>query len=136
MSRLLAGARLRHLREDRGLSQADLARLLEISPSYLNQIERDRRPLTVPVLLRLTETFGVDPDFFSTQDTARLIAELRETLLDEALDVRISAGEISELATNMPSVARALVSLRRRYRDTVERTPALVGQAEGGAPET
>jgi predicted transcriptional regulator/transcriptional regulator with XRE-family HTH domain len=136
MKQVLAGARLRHLREDRGLSQADLARLLEISPSYLNQIERDRRPLTVPVLLRLTEAFGVDPDFFSTQDTARLIAELRETLLDEALDVRISAGEISELATNMPSVARALVSLRRRYRDTVERTTALVGQAEGGAPET
>jgi len=135
MTRLLAGARLRHLREDRGLSQADLARLLEISPSYLNQLERDRRPLTVPVLLRLTEAFGVDPDFFSPQDTARLIAELREALLDEALGVPVSAGEISELATTMPSVARALVALRRRYRDTVERTSALVGQEPGGADE-
>jgi XRE family transcriptional regulator, fatty acid utilization regulator len=125
-SALHAGSRLRHLREDRGLSQAELARELDISPSYLNQLERDRRPLTVPVLLRLSEAFGVDAAFFSAQDTSRLIAELREALLDEAVDVRVSAGEIAELATNQPSVARALIELRRRYRDTVEHTSALL----------
>jgi predicted transcriptional regulator/transcriptional regulator with XRE-family HTH domain len=124
---VLAGSRMRHLREDRGLSQAELARLLEISPSYLNQIERDRRPLTVAVLLKVAESFGVDPEFFSTQDTARLIAELREALLDEAIDVGVSDSEITELATNQPSIARALITLRRRYRDTVERTTALIG---------
>jgi XRE family transcriptional regulator, fatty acid utilization regulator len=123
---VLAGSRLRHLREDRGLNQAELARQLEISPSYLNQIERDRRPLTVAVLLKLAESFGVDPEFFSTQDTARLIAELREVLLDEAIDVHVSASEITDLATNQPSIARALITLRRRYRDTVEHTAALI----------
>jgi XRE family transcriptional regulator, fatty acid utilization regulator len=124
---VLAGSRLRHLREDRGLNQAELARLLEISPSYLNQIERDRRPLTVGVLLKLAESFGVDPEFFSTQDTTRLIAEVREALLDEAIDVQVSASEITDLATNQPSIARALITLRRRYRDTVEHTAALIG---------
>jgi predicted transcriptional regulator/plasmid maintenance system antidote protein VapI len=127
MSTVLAGARLRHLREDRGLSQAELARRLEISPSYLNQIERNRRPLTVAVLLRLTEAFGVDAEFFSAQDSSRLIAELREALADEAVAVRVSTTEIAELATNQPSVARALIELRRRYRDTVAHTSALVG---------
>ena len=34
----------------RQFSQAALAQMLEISPSYLNQIEHDVRPLTVPVL--------------------------------------------------------------------------------------
>lgn len=126
-SGLLVGSRLRGLREDRGLSQAELARQLEISPSYLNQLERDRRPLTTPVLLRLTEAFGVDAAFFSTQDTSRLIAELREALLDEAVDVTVSATEIAQLASSQPSVARALVALRRRYRDTVAQTSALVG---------
>ncbi len=127
MSGSLAGARLRHLREDRGLSQAELARRLQISPSYLNQLERNRRPLTVPVLLRLSEAFGVDAGFFSAQDSSRLIAELREALADEAIAVRVSASEIAELAVNQPSVARALIALRRRYRDTVAHTSALVG---------
>lgn len=124
---VVAGSRLRHLREERGLSQAELARRLEISPSYLNQLERDRRPLTVPVLLRVTEAFGVDAAFFSTQDTSRLIAELRETLLDEAVGVQVPAAEIAELASSQPSVARALIELRRRYRDTIAHTAALVG---------
>jgi hypothetical protein len=127
MSSMLVGARLRHLREDRGLSQAELARRLEISPSYLNQLERERRPLTVPVLLRLTEAFGVDAGFFSAQDSSRLIAELREALADEAVAVRVSTREIAELASNQPSVARALIELRRRYRDTVAHTSALIG---------
>ncbi|MGW3689685.1 helix-turn-helix transcriptional regulator, partial [Streptomyces sp. NPDC005125] len=72
MSKTYAGARLRRLREERRMSQAELARVLGISPSYLNQMEHDSRPLTVPVLLRLTEAFGVDPDFFSERDTSRL----------------------------------------------------------------
>ncbi len=50
---MFIGPQLRRAREERGLTQAALARDLGISPSYLNQIERNQRPLTVPVLLRL-----------------------------------------------------------------------------------
>ncbi|WP_373926393.1 helix-turn-helix domain-containing protein, partial [Enterobacter hormaechei] len=39
------GLRLLRLREQRGYSQADLARALGLSASYLNQIERNKRPL-------------------------------------------------------------------------------------------
>ena len=60
-------------------SQAALAQMLEISPSYLNQIEHDVRPLTVAVLLRITEVFGVDATFFASQDDTRLVAELRDS---------------------------------------------------------
>lgn len=38
------GLRLLKLREQRGYSQADLARALGLSASYLNQIERNKRP--------------------------------------------------------------------------------------------
>ncbi|SCE60422.1 hypothetical protein GA0115253_108451, partial [Streptomyces sp. Termitarium-T10T-6] len=92
VSKTYAGARLRRLREERGLSQAELARMLAISPSYLNQMEHDSRPLTVPVLLRLTEAFGVDPGFFSERDTARVLADLREALADEVGAARVSAA--------------------------------------------
>ena len=55
MSKTFVGARLRQLRTDRGMSQVALAQSLEISASYLNQIEHDVRPLTVPVLQRSGE---------------------------------------------------------------------------------
>ncbi|PXY25342.1 Cro/Cl family transcriptional regulator [Prauserella coralliicola] len=126
MDKTFAGAKLRHLRESRSMSQADLARLLEISPSYLNQIEHNTRPLTVPVLLRITEAFGVDTEFFANNDTARLVADAREALLDEAIGLEASTSELNELATNLPAIAQALVKLHRSYRNAVETTAALV----------
>ncbi len=57
MKKMYAGARLRRLREERNLSQSALAKALELSPSYVNQLENDQRPLTVPVLLKLNAEF-------------------------------------------------------------------------------
>ncbi|WP_028662227.1 short-chain fatty acyl-CoA regulator family protein [Saccharomonospora iraqiensis] len=136
MDKTFAGARLRHLRESRSMSQADLARLLDISPSYLNQIEHNSRPLTVPVLLRITETFGVDAEFFADNDTSRIVADVREALMDESIGADVSRGEINDLAKNLPSVAEALVKLHRSYRNAVESTAALVtedGQGSHGS---
>ena len=48
--KMFMGARLRRLREDRGLTQAALASALGLSPSYLNQLENNQRPLTVSLL--------------------------------------------------------------------------------------
>ncbi|MFD9417292.1 transcriptional regulator, partial [Streptomyces goshikiensis] len=120
MSKTYAGARLRRLREERRLSQADLARMLAISPSYLNQMEHDSRPLTVPVLLRLTEAFGVDPGFFSERNTSRLVADLREALAGEVAAARVSASDLAELASRMPAVAQVLLDLGRRGQQLAE----------------
>ncbi|MEV5240742.1 short-chain fatty acyl-CoA regulator family protein [Streptomyces cinnamoneus] len=130
MSKTYAGTRLRRLREERRLSQAELARLLAISPSYLNQMEHDSRPLTVPVLLRLTEAFGVDPGFFSEADTTRVLADLREALADEIAAAEVSASDLSELASRLPSVAAVLLGLGRRNQALTER---LAEAAEGRA---
>ncbi|WP_371640500.1 short-chain fatty acyl-CoA regulator family protein [Streptomyces virginiae] len=121
MSKTYAGARLRRLREERRMTQADLARVLAISPSYLNQMEHDSRPLTVPVLLRLTEAFGVDPGFFSERDTSRLVADLREALANEVAEARVSPSDLAELATRMPAVASVLLDLGRRSQLLAER---------------
>ncbi|WP_374772344.1 short-chain fatty acyl-CoA regulator family protein [Streptomyces sp. NBC_01310] len=121
MSKTYAGARLRRLREERRMTQADLARVLAISPSYLNQMEHDSRPLTVPVLLRLTEAFGVDPGFFSERDTSRMVADLREALAKEVAEARVSPSDLAELATRMPAVASVLLDLGRRGQLLAER---------------
>src|SRR5699024_11295299 len=106
MSKTYVGSRLRQLRSEKGLSQVALARSLEISASYLNQIENDVRPLTVSVLLRITEVFGVDPTFFAPHDNTRLIAEVREVLLEEQLDSDPHAAEIAKLVADHTELAQ------------------------------
>jgi XRE family transcriptional regulator, fatty acid utilization regulator len=124
MAKAYVGARLRQLRTERGLSQISLAEKLEISASYLNQIEHDVRPLTVPVLLRISEVFGVDASFFSSQDDTRLIAELREVVMDQELGIEADAQEIADMVSAHPSLARALVNMHRRYRNTTAQLAA------------
>ena len=61
---MFSGARLRRLRNERGLSQAALARTLNLSTSYVNQLENDQRPITVPVLVALAERFDLPSNYF------------------------------------------------------------------------
>ena len=124
VAKTFVGSRVRQLRSERGFSQAALAQMLEISPSYLNQIEHDVRPLTVAVLLRITEVFGVDATFFASQDDTRLVAELREVTMDRDLDIDVDPAEIADIVNAHPTLARAMVNLHRRYRITTTQLAA------------
>ncbi|SMB31539.1 conserved protein of unknown function [Sterolibacterium denitrificans] len=126
MKKAFMGVRLKRLREERGLTQIALARALELSPSYLNQLEKNQRPLTVPVLLKLNAVFGVNVQLFSEDDEARLITDLRELFETQSGHERVSLAEIRELAANMPAVARSLLKLARSQRANQEREEALV----------
>ncbi len=121
--KMFVGAQVRRAREQRGLTQAALARLISISPSYLNQIERDQRPLTVPVLLRLNEAVGFDAHALSEDEGARLVAALNAALTDPAagVDETVPATEIRELVSGFPALARAIVVLHRRASDARRR---------------
>lgn len=126
MRKAFMGVRLRRLREERGLKQVELARALDISPSYLNQLEQNQRPLTVPVLLRLNATFGIDVQLFSEDEEARLITDIRDAAADGG--ETISVAELRELAANMPAVGRTLVALHKRFREAVERGDAMAAE--------
>ncbi|RNE48983.1 acetate metabolism transcriptional regulator RamB [Corynebacterium alimapuense] len=118
MGKTYVGSRLRQLRRERDLSQASLASTLGLSASYVNQIEHDVRPLTVPVLLRITEAFGVDATFFSRDDDSRLLAEIQDVVLDKELCPNpVELQELSELVYNHPAIARTMVDMHRRYRN-------------------
>lgn len=132
MKKTFMGVRLRRLREERGMTQIALARALDLSASYLNQLEQNQRPLTVPVLLKINAVFGVDVQRFSDDDEARLITGLREVLADlpaglggEGAGEAVSLAEIRELAAGMPAVARTLLALHQRHRQALERLAAL-----------
>jgi len=55
--------RLRALRNERGLSQFQLALELELGSGYISEIEQKRRMVSVEVLVRMAEFFNTTPDF-------------------------------------------------------------------------
>lgn len=124
MKKAFMGVRLKRLREERKLTQQALADALGISLSYLNQIENNQRPLTVPVLLKLNAAFGMDVQLFSDNDDARLIGELREALADPTVGENIALADLRELASNMPALARAFISQSRRLKQASEQAAA------------
>ena len=54
------GPRLRRLRVEHGQTQAQMARALGISTSYVNLLEKNERPVSVPVMLKLFELYGIE----------------------------------------------------------------------------
>ncbi|MDR2678513.1 MAG: short-chain fatty acyl-CoA regulator family protein, partial [Zoogloeaceae bacterium] len=138
MRKSFMGVRLKRFREERGLTQIALARALELSPSYLNQLEQNQRPLSVAVLLKLNAVFGVDVQRFSEDDEVRLLSGLRELFSETLAEEAVSRAEMEELAANMPGVARMLIRLGQRQREIQEREEALASQLGperlGGTP--
>ena len=58
--KLFLGARLKRLRRELDLTQSRMAEELGVSASYLNLLERNQRPVTAQVLLRLAEAYDLD----------------------------------------------------------------------------
>lgn len=118
------------------MTQAALAKSLDLSPSYLNQLERDQRPLTIPVLLKLNSTFDLDVQFFAADSDARLVSDLHEVLVDAAGGHTAPLTEVEELATRQPEVARIVVAMHRRLRAATDQLDLLSARvsAPAGAP--
>jgi predicted transcriptional regulator/DNA-binding XRE family transcriptional regulator len=125
MRKTFVGVKLKALREQRGLTQAALAQLLGLSPSYLNQIEGDQRPLSVAVQLRLQAALGVDLQLLSDDDEARLTAQLQAVMAEAAGDTVVSQAELRALAQQMPGLAQVVIRMHRRGRDAQLRLDAL-----------
>lgn len=113
--KVFAGDRLRRLREQREMTQTALAEALEISPSYLSQIESDQRPVTRGLLLRLARLFGVQPSYFADEEDLRLANELRETASDPLLGAGVSMAEAGAAVRVAPTIARRFLHLYRAF---------------------
>src|ERR1041384_1959168 len=111
------GGRLRRLRQERRLTQAEMARELAISPSYLTLLESNQRPVTVRVLLRLVDKFHVDLKEVTADTDQRLSVELAEVFSDPIFETAaVKATDINELVSTLPAVGRAVLDLYAGYR--------------------
>src|SRR5579863_9632519 len=101
--KLFLGARLKRLRRDLGVTQMRMAEDLGVSPSYLNYLERNQRPVTAQVLLRLAEAYDIDIRNLSSDQEAADARDLSEVFADPLFrDLSMPRHEVAEVAENAP----------------------------------
>lgn len=86
----MLGARIAALRKEKGMSQAQLAHRLAISPSAVGMYEQGRREPSVELLVAMAGEFQVSTDFLLTgKPAARDTADVEQLLLQ-----RLDAAQI------------------------------------------
>lgn len=116
--KLLIGQRVKRLRTMLGLTQADFAKRLDISATYVNLIERNQRPVSAAVLLRLAEEFDINVSDLAKDTDATLVNELYTALRDPVFGgVQVSKNETEDLVGASPEVIKAFLRLHERYRE-------------------
>ena len=133
--KLYLGPRLRVLRRELGLNQTRMAEELGVSPSYLNHLERNQRPLTAQMLLRLAGTYDLDVRDFVAGANEAAASDLHEVFADGLVrDIGIPRHEILEVAENYPSVAEVIARLYRALGD-LRRMPDRIESAGGAGAQ-
>ena len=116
----MIGTRIREKRMALDLRQTDLAKAAEISPSYLNLIEHNRRRIGGRTLLRLAEALDVEPTLLSEGAEATLLSALQEAAgSQEECDAEVDRAQ--EFAGRFPGWAQ-LVAVQNQRIETLERT--------------
>ncbi len=130
--KLFVGPRFRRLRQQLGLSQTQIAEGLGISPSYVNLIERNQRPVTAQLLLRLAETYDLDLRDLATADDDRFFAELNEIFSDPLFrQIDLPKQELRDLAELCPGVTHALQRLYAAYTEARRGETMVAAQIAG-----
>lgn len=92
----MIGPRIAALRKDAGMSQAELARALQVSPSAVGMYEQGRREPSADTLVQLSRIFHVSTDYLLTGSVsaagdadvlARVLAQC-VALADQRLEMR------------------------------------------------
>jgi predicted transcriptional regulator/DNA-binding XRE family transcriptional regulator len=111
-NRLHTGTRIRERRLDLGLRQAELAKRLGISASYLNLIEHNHRRIAGPLLVAMGKALDVDPTLL-TQGAARATLDQMHAAASSA-DTPPEVARTEELAARYPGWADVIAGQQSR----------------------
>lgn len=114
MPRSSVGPRIRETRRALGLTQAELARRVGISASYLNLIEKNRRGIAGKRLGDIAEALGLRLADLDGAAERRLADALVGVAQDPRMaNLGIEADDAAELIGRFPGWARAVAALAR-----------------------
>ena len=121
----MLGTRIAALRREAGLSQAELAQRLQVSPSALGMYEQERREPSMQTLVKLSRELGVTTDYLLTGTPAEKEQEELEKMLlgriraaDQRLEQlrqEIEQEKANALAAQDARFADARAKLERAY---------------------
>ncbi|WP_449395682.1 helix-turn-helix domain-containing protein [Devosia riboflavina] len=114
------GFRISNRRKSLKISQAALARMVGISPSYLNLIENNKRDIGGALLQRVALHLQIETADLTGDDEQKLLQDLEEAYADpvvESLDFQ--PDERRQLVAQYPASAGAIARLHRAYANAV-----------------
>ena len=137
--RLYVGPALKRMRRKLGLTQADMAADLDVSASYVALLERNQRPLSGEVLMRLARTYKLEMaslvDRNGVEDETRLAQVLTDPIF---AGIDLPPLETADVVTNFPGLVEALLRLHTAYREDqlalADRSAAAEGAEDARAP--
>lgn len=142
MSKTFVGPQLRQLRRTHRETQARMAERLGISPAYVNLLESNQRSLSVPVLVAITETYGVDWRDLLRDGEENRVPELRAAMRDpifpgEPPDIQ----ELRAALDHAPRVTERFLQLYQSHTSLTDRLNRMSGSSEAAdffatTPET
>ncbi|MFN4157762.1 MAG: short-chain fatty acyl-CoA regulator family protein [Gemmobacter sp.] len=116
MRKTFIGPQLRRLRQERGDTQAQMARKLGISTAYVNLLENNQRSVSVAIMLRMFEIYGVDWRDIAEDDGSARLSDLRAVLADPIFDAtRPDLHELRAAQAHAPALIGAFLMLHRSY---------------------
>ena len=125
VEKIFIGPKLREMRQSRKLTQAEMAKALGVSASYINLIERNQRSASLRFLIALSDTYGINWRQLTQIDSSLAISDLREITADPAFgNVRPDIEELRTAIDNSPNLVKGIFNLFRQYRDYGERLAA------------
>lgn len=142
MRKTVIGSQLRQLRRASKQTQAEMGRALGISTAYVNLLENNQRSLTVQLLMKLADVYGVDWREMAKDLTADKLSDLRNALRDPVFGGDVpDLQELRGAIDHAPQLVERFLHLHRVHRSTVdhmirgepERVPADILAA---SPET
>lgn len=84
------GEHLRNLRKQKGLSQEELAHLSSLHPTYIGQVERGEKNITVETLDKITKALGVSLEGLFHSIQPAISTESNNTILPEIFHKLVS----------------------------------------------
>ena len=131
MATKLVGLKIRNLRMQAGLAQGTLAQRTGISPSYLNLIERNRRPAPTALLDRIAAELAVDRAQLDGEAERRLADEVREVSAELAASEKLpDLAPAEQFVGHHPGWAALLLRVYRSYQDRDAAVLALADRLE------
>lgn len=100
----MLGNRIKQLREEKGIKQDDLAKILSISPSAVGMYERDEREPNDEITLKLAEYFQVTTDYLLGKSDIRN----PEKVNADDIDIAFASG-IKGLNEENKEIAKSII---------------------------